>query len=92
MSLPRSRSRGAPSPAPSHKSYNSRVSQSPGPGSEVRSDSFWEKVGTLGRKKKAQVITDCNALQDRVLCEMFSQEVQQVEVEGKHAIDSPGEE
>ena len=29
------------------------------------------KVGTLGRKKKAQ-------------------EVQQVEVEGKHAIDSPG--
>ena len=61
MSLPRSRSRGAPSPALSHKSYNSRVSQSPGPGSEVRSDSFWEKVGTLGRKKKAQVITDCNA-------------------------------
>ena len=55
MSLPRSRSRGAPSPAPSHKSYNSRVSQSPGPGSEVRNDSFWEKMGTLGRKKKAQV-------------------------------------
>ena len=48
------------------------MSQSPGPGSEVRSDSFWEKMGTLGRKKKAQ-------------------EVQQVEVEGKHAIDSPGQ-
>jgi len=73
MSLPRSRSRGAASPAPSHKSYGgvSRVSQSPGPGSEVRNDSFWDKMGTLGRKKKAA-------------------EVQQVEVEGKHAIDSPG--
>ena len=49
----------------------SRVSQSPGPGSEVRNDSFWDKMGTLGRKKKMA-------------------EVQQVEVEGKHAIDSPG--
>ena len=75
MSLPRARTpRGAASPAPSHKSYgaSTRVSGSPGPGSEVRQDSFWDKVGTLGRKKKAA-------------------EVQQVEVEGKHAIDSPGE-
>ena len=75
MSLPRSRTpRGAASPAPSHKSFGntSRVSQSPGPGSEVRSDSFWDKMGTLGRKKRMA-------------------EVQQVEVEGKHAIDSPGE-
>ena len=74
MSLPRARTpRGAASPAPSHKSYgaSTRVSGSPGPGSEVRQDSFWDKVGTLGRKKKAA-------------------EVQQVEVEGKHAIDSPG--
>jgi len=70
MSLPRSKTpRGAASPAPSHKSYG-RVSNSPAP--EGKSDgTFWEKVGTLGRKKKAQ-------------------EVQQVEVEGKHAIDSPG--
>ena len=37
----------------------------------MRQDSFWDKMGTLGRKKKAA-------------------EVQQVEVEGKHAIDSPG--
>ena len=71
MSLPRSKTpRGAASPAPSHKSYG-RVSNSPAP--EGKSDgTFWEKVGTLGRKKKAQ-------------------EVQQVEVEGKHAIDSPGD-
>ena len=70
MSLPRSKTpRGAASPAPSHKSYG-RASNSPAP--EGKSDgTFWEKVGTLGRKKKAQ-------------------EVQQVEVEGKHAIDSPG--
>jgi len=71
MSLPRSKTPrgGAASPAPSHKSYG-RVSNSPAP--ESKNDaSFWEKVGTLGRKKKAQ-------------------EVQQVEVEGKHAIDSPG--
>jgi parvin len=48
------------------------VSQSPGPEGKPPSDgSFWEKVGTLGRKKKAA-------------------EVQRVEVEGKHAIDSPG--
>jgi len=73
MSLPRSKTprAGAASPAPSHKSYG-RVSQSPGPEGKPPSDgSFWEKVGTLGRKKKAQ-------------------EVQRVEVEGKHAIDSPG--
>lgn len=73
MSLPRSKTprAGAASPAPSHKSYG-RVSQSPGPEGKPASDgSFWEKVGTLGRKKKAQ-------------------EVQRVEVEGKHAIDSPG--
>ena len=38
---------------------------------QVRTDSFWDKMGTLGRKKKVA-------------------EVQQVEVEGKHAIDSPG--
>ena len=88
MSLPRSRSRGAPSPAPSHKSYSSRVSQSPGPGSEVRSDSFWEKMGTLGRKKKAQVTAGDPALLSLII---LSQEVQQVEVEGKHAIDSPGQ-
>jgi len=76
MSLPRSKTprAGAASPAPSHKSYGTsgRVSQSPGPEGKPPSDgSFWEKVGTLGRKKKAA-------------------EVQRVEVEGKHAIDSPG--
>ena len=38
---------------------------------QVRTDSFWDKMGTLGRKKKVA-------------------EVQQVEVEGKHDIDSPG--
>jgi len=73
MSLPRSKTPrpGAASPAPSHKSH-SRVSQSPAPEGKSNSDgSFWEKVGTLGRKKKAA-------------------EVQKVEVEGKHAIDSPG--
>jgi len=70
MSLPRSKTpRGAASPAPSRASHG-RVSNSPAP--EGKSDgTFWEKVGTLGRKKKAQ-------------------EVVQVEVEGKHAIDSPG--
>jgi len=72
MSLPRSRTpRGGTSPAPSHKSYGGRVSQSPGPPGERSDGTFWEKVGTLGRKKKVA-------------------EVQQVEVEGKHAIDSPG--
>jgi len=73
MSLPRSKTprAGAASPAPSHKSYG-RVSQSPAPEGKPPADgSFWEKVGTLGRKKKVQ-------------------EVKQVEVEGKHAIDSPG--
>jgi len=72
MSLPRSKTpRGATaSPAPSRAA--SRVSNSPAPEAKNQSDgTFWEKVGTLGRKKKAQ-------------------EVQQVEVEGKHAIDSPG--
>jgi len=70
MSLPRSKTpRGAASPAPSRASHG-RASNSPAP--EGKSDgTFWEKVGTLGRKKKAQ-------------------EVVQVEVEGKHAIDSPG--
>ena len=70
MSLPRSKTpRGAASPAPSRASHG-RTSNSPAP--EGKSDgTFWEKVGTLGRKKKAQ-------------------EVVQVEVEGKHAIDSPG--
>jgi len=54
MSLPRSRTpmRGAPSPAPSR-----RFRESPGPEGrpeEEGAPSFWEKIGTLGRKKKIQ--------------------------------------
>jgi len=74
MSLPRSKTprAGAASPALSRAPSNTRVSASPAPESRSQNEGgFWEKVGTLGRKKKAQ-------------------EVQQVEVEGKHAIDSPG--
>lgn len=53
MSLPRSKTpRGAASPAPSR-----RARESPGP--EQRQDeSFWEKIGTLGRKKKAQEVKE----------------------------------
>jgi len=52
--LPRSRTpmRGAPSPAPSR-----RFRESPGPEGrpeEEGAPSFWEKIGTLGRKKKIQ--------------------------------------
>jgi len=68
MSLSRSRTplRGAPSPAPSR-----RARESPAPESRNEGESFWEKMGTLGRKKKVQ-------------------EVKDVEIEGKYAIDSPG--
>ncbi|XP_023345848.1 beta-parvin [Eurytemora carolleeae] len=50
MSLARSRTpiRGAPSPAPSR-----RARESPAPeGGREEESSFWEKIGTLGRKKK----------------------------------------
>jgi len=51
MSLQRSRTpmRGAPSPAPSRKAR-----ESPAPEGKGEGESFWEKVGTLGRKKKVQ--------------------------------------
>jgi len=74
MSLPRAKTPrgGAASPALSRATSNTRVSASPAPEPKPQNEgSFWEKMGTLGRKKKAQ-------------------EVQQVEVEGKYAIDSPG--
>jgi len=52
MSLPRSRSRaGSASPAPSHAGH-SRVGASPTPNKQPGDESFWEKIGTLGRKKK----------------------------------------
>ncbi|XP_045599577.2 beta-parvin [Procambarus clarkii] len=41
------------------------------PRKDEANESFWDKIGTLGRKKKIK-------------------EVQEVQVEGKHAIDSPG--
>ncbi|KAK4311225.1 hypothetical protein Pmani_017259, partial [Petrolisthes manimaculis] len=41
------------------------------PKKDEPNESFWDKIGTLGRKKKLK-------------------EVQEVQVEGKHAIDSPG--
>jgi parvin len=68
MSLARSRTpvRGAPSPAPSR-----RARESPAPEGKEDESSFWEKIGTLGRKKKVV-------------------EAKEVEIEGKHAIDSPG--
>ena len=49
MSLARSRTpiRGAPSPAPSR-----RARESPAPEGREEESSFWEKIGTLGRKKK----------------------------------------
>jgi len=51
MSLQRSRTpmKGAPSPAPSRKAR-----ESPAPEGKGEGESFWEKVGTLGRKKKVQ--------------------------------------
>jgi len=81
MSLSRSRLRaGSASPSPSHAAQ-SRVSASPTPrvaasptpdqNTKPQDETFWEKFGTLGRKKKHH-------------------EVKEVEVEGKHAIDSPG--
>jgi len=52
MSLPRSRSRaGSASPAPSHAGQ-SRVGASPTPNKQPGDETFWEKIGTLGRKKK----------------------------------------
>jgi len=71
MSLSRSRTplRTQASPAPSR-----RARESPAPearNNESGGESFWEKMGTLGRKKKVQ-------------------EVKEVELEGKYAIDSPG--
>ncbi|XP_059086040.1 beta-parvin-like [Tigriopus californicus] len=70
MSLPRPKSRSnsaAPSPSLSRKAGT----RSPATPKDYPEETFWTKVGTLGRKKK----TD---------------EVQEVENEGKHAIDSPG--
>jgi len=57
----------SPSPRRAHSPAATSTPKDPSKGDET----FWTKVGTLGRKKKIE-------------------EVKEVEVEGKHAIDSPG--
>lgn len=62
MSLPRSRSRAGSasrgaSPSPSHAGQ-SRVGASPTPAKQPGDESFWEKIGTLGRKKKQNEVQE----------------------------------
>lgn len=66
---------------------------------EKEDTSFWEKLGTLGRKKKIKEGKNLRAKQFHPFMEIFKIKVifmkisflvQEVQEEGKHAIDSPG--
>merc|ERR1711997_120323 len=70
MSLSRSRGNNSVMHSPSPRRANSPAATST-PKNGNSGETIWNKVGTLGRKKKVE-------------------EVKEVEVEGKHAIDSPG--